>query len=242
MHFAKASPEGEEGSALRAAGAMHASAHVHAIRYGARGSKPYKSAYSQHVGRFLSCMREFQRAPVQKSIDEARDAEGRWTAEAEVGGYKAGGTTGLTRDQVVQKVRRVLDNAVGYEAGSRTASYTGFIAGKVAAAVAGMGSPPDVTEQLEHHVAQATGLILGKMRSDPRIQKLLVSAIAKAPKLFRKALDVGTQSELKGHVARTMADTCLHPRVACDDQALAAVAHGVYQTLHNQLSEQVASI
>lgn len=239
MQLAKASPEGEEGSALRAAGALHASAHVHAVRYGARGSKPYKSAYSQHVGRFLSCMREFQRPAVAKAFspDETRDAAGRWSAEAEVGGYKAGGTTGLTKEQVVQKVRRLLDNVTGHVAGSRTASYGGYVAGKVAAMTAGMGSPPDVTEQLEHHVAHATQLIVGKMRNDPHVRKLFVSAIAKVPKLFRKSLDAGMQSELKGHVARVMSDTCLHPRVAGDDQALAAVAHGVYQNLHNHLSE-----
>ncbi len=64
MSLSKAGPEA--GSALRAAGELHNSAHVHAIRYGDRGSPGYRKAYSQHVGRFLSCMRDFQRGSVAK--------------------------------------------------------------------------------------------------------------------------------------------------------------------------------
>lgn len=246
MHFAKASPEGGEGSALRAAGALHASAHVHAVRYGARGSKAYRSAYSQHVGRFLGCMREFQR--VGKGFDpaEMRDRSGRWAASVETGGYTTGGTTGLTREQVVQKVGRFLkglpDRVVGHEAGSRVASYGGYAAGKAAKMVAGMATPPDVADMLEHHVAHATAVVIGKLRNDPKVRKVLITALAKAPGMFRKSLEPATTAALKGHVARIVADTCLPPRVACDDRALAAVAHNAYRALHDDLSARAASL
>jgi hypothetical protein len=64
MQFSKAGPEA--GSALRAAGELHGSADVHAIRYGDRGTPGYRRAYSEHVGRFLSCMRDFQRGSMAK--------------------------------------------------------------------------------------------------------------------------------------------------------------------------------
>ena len=64
METRKAGPEA--GSAIRAAGELHQSAHVHAIRYGDVKTPGYKKAYSQHVGRFLSCMRDFQRGAVSK--------------------------------------------------------------------------------------------------------------------------------------------------------------------------------
>ena len=47
---------------------------------------------------------------------------------------------------------------------------------------------------------------------------------------------------LKDHVARLIADTRLHPRVAYDDQALAAVAHGAYQHLRGRIETQIASL
>lgn len=237
-----------EGSAVRAASAMHASAHTNAIRYGARGSKEYRRAYGQHVGRFLGAMRQFQRAPAPVAkmfgTSEARDDHGRWAADVQTGRYLAGGTTGLSREQVVAKVRGLLDRASGFRGiGSRLASYSGLIAGKVASAGAGMtGTPPDIADLLDQHVALATGHLIAKAKDDPNVRRLIISALSKGTRVFHKALEPAETSALKDHVARIVADTRLHPRVACDDAALAAVAHGVYRHLHDRLSAQVAAL
>lgn len=49
------------GSAVRAAGKLYGSAHVHAVRYGEPKSKEYKQAFGQHIGRFLTLVRQHGR-------------------------------------------------------------------------------------------------------------------------------------------------------------------------------------
>lgn len=237
MSFAKAV---EAGSALRGAGELHASAHVHAIRYGEQGSPRYKQAYSQHVGRFLSCMREFQRGATDARLgkkfdpDEPRDTGGRW-ADVKIGKYSAGGLTGLNRDEAIKKIRGALDKTVGPH------GVTGFLAGKLAS-MSLPGQPAELQDMIEQHVAHATGYLVQKVKNDPHVRRLFVSALAKGSRLFRKSLEPPETIALKGHVARIMADTRLHPRIACDDAALAAVAHGVYRHMHDRLQAQVAAL
>lgn len=226
----------EPGSAMRAAGALHGSAHVHAIRYGEKGSKTYRRAYSQHVGRFLSCLREVSKAG---PADEARDNAGRWSGAGQSLRSKLYGTTGvvgLSRAQVVSKVKGLLDGALSHEEGlSRKVTYPAGLAG-IATRVAqmvlpGNAIPEDVAASTQKHVAHATGYVIHKVQAHPRFQRLAVKAMTH----LRKGLDQPEGEELKDLVATTIADTSFHPRVACDDGALAAVAHGAFRHCHDRL-------
>ncbi len=221
----------EPGSAVRAAGALHGSAHVHAIRYGEKGSKSYRRAYSQHVGRFLSCLREVSKSG---SADEPRDQSGRWSSgSGSAKPYGTTGTVGLNRGQIVGKVRGFLDAASSHTDDlPRAASYAGTVAAKVAGAAAGMaGAPPDVQDQLTAHVAHATGYVARKVLGHPGLKALATKVLTR----MRKSLESADQNELKGIVANVVADTSLHPRVSCDDAALAQVARGAYRHCHDRL-------
>ena len=224
----------EPGSAVIAAAKLHGSAHVHAIRYGYRGTPAYRKAYSQHIGRFLSAVREAGRGVRKDASDELRDAHGRWARMMEAAGAKLHGTTGITglsRDRVVAKVRDILDSSTGHTPGeSRAASYTAALAGKVAATVV-PGLPGDVASSTEQHVAQATGYVIHKVLAHPGWRRLAASSVLR----LRKSLDGEEADRLKEMVASTIADTRLHPRIAYDDAALAAVARGAHQHLHDRL-------
>lgn len=224
----------EPGSAIIAAAGLHGSAHVHAIRYGNRGTPAYRKAYSQHIGRFLSAVREAGKGVRKDTSDELRDAHGRWTRMMEAAGAKLHGTTGITglsRDQVVSKVRDILDSAAGHTPGaSRAASYTAALAGKVAATVV-PGLPGEVANSAEAHVASATGYVIHKVLAHPAWRRLAAFSVLR----LRKSLDGNEADQLKGIVANAIADIRLHPRIAHDDAALAAVARGAHRHLHDRL-------
>ncbi|MDE2096233.1 MAG: hypothetical protein KGL39_03240 [Patescibacteria group bacterium] len=230
--FIKADGAEEAGSAQRAAAQLHGSAYVHAIRYGARGSKEFKRAYSQHIGRFLSCVRAAGR--VEKTADEPRDSRGRWAT---------GGAVGLTSGDVKAKVRVMLDRAkrgavrtrdiidaaAEHQPGDRrVASYTGAVAGTVASA---LGGPQDVAELTRHHVAVATGHVINRVLNHPVAQKL----ISRASRSLRKGLDPADSGELKELVAKMVADLHLPPQIAGSDTALRDVAVGAYTACRDRL-------
>lgn len=230
--FAKAEGDEEAGSAQRAAAQLHGSAYVHAIRYGPRNSKEFRRAYSQHIGRFLSCVRNAAR--VQKSTSEPRDGRGRWTT---------GGTVGLSRDEVKNKVRTMLDRtkqgavrardivdaAAGHEpTRPRAASYAGMAAKLVASAG---GAPDDVSEMTGRHIATATGHVISRVINHPVARGL----VERATGLFRKSFAPAEIGELKELVAKMVAEVDLPPQIACSDTALREVAVGAYEISRDRL-------
>lgn len=264
--FSKAEP----GSAIQAANAMHASAHCHAIRYGAKGSKDYRQEYSKHIGRFLTRVRQAgrmqkglglagevigaaggaagiysaltQNRPKKKAVaksveDERRDAMGRWAAQMEAKGVKlhgTGGTTGLSRDQVVGKIKKLLDNRAKATA-HVVAHGAGFALGRV-------GIPDEIASHaVEHgkmageHVLAQTGYIIGKALEHPAFKRLTAKVVLARKDKIQKGLEGHHCEELKNIVAGVMADTRLDPHVSCSDDALAHVACGAYRHLHDRI-------
>jgi len=232
----------EPGSAVVAAGAMHASAHVHAIRYGRRGTKPYRQAYNQHIGRFLSLVRSSGKVQKAGPDKEARDAMGRWTRALERKGiqlHQTAGILGKTREQVVAKIRNILDDAVQNEGGKRAAKYVGGLAGLALGSTPGMDT--GTTRQamiLGAHAAdqirEATGTIIGKAMEHPGFKNLAKRVLLRKG-IIHKALEDEHCNSLKNIVAGVMADTRLDPHVSYSDGALAAVAHGAYRHLHDRV-------
>lgn len=234
--FAKAEP----GSAMVAAAGLHGSAHVHAVRYGHQGTKPYRQAYGQHIGRFLSAVRSFGKTPkVTKSRDdELRDAQGRWSAAAEAAGaqpYGTSGTLGLDRGAVKSKVRSMIDSVkpalhptklVGAAAGMAAARY-GFAPGEIA----------DLTQA---HVAEATGHIVGKVKEHPAFKRLVTRVAIHRSDKVEKELDPRADDELKNIVAGAIADTKMHPHVSYSDHALATVARSAHRQLHDRICAMTA--
>jgi hypothetical protein len=276
MTYASLFSKSEPGSAVAAANAMHASAHCHAIRYGAKGSKEYRQEYSKHIGRFLTRVRQAGRlqkgilgpvseivgaaggaagiysavtqnrkpkkqpvaTPLAKSVeDERRDAMGRWAAQMEAKGVKlhgAGGITGLSRDQVLTKIKQLLDNK---------AKTTAHVAAHGASIALGRVGIPDelASHALEHgkiageHVLAQTGYIIGKVLEHPAFKNLATKVSTGKKGNVQKALEGEHCERLKNIVAGVMADTRLDTHVSCSDDALAHVACGAYRHLHDRI-------
>jgi hypothetical protein len=167
--------------------------------------------------------------------DEARDAHGRWMRELIDRGnhlHGTGGIVGLSRGQVVEKVRGLLDTVLSHSEGlSRAGTYSGAIATRVVANVIGLPGSEVLSPDLEHHVASATGYIAHKVLAHPAWRRLATAVITRV----KKSLDDDEAESLKGIVSGVIADTKLHPRVSCDDAALAEVARGAYQHCHDRL-------
>lgn len=210
--------EPEAGSAQRAAAQLHGSAYVHAIRYGERGSKEFKRAYDQHIGRFLSCVRAAGR--VSKSADEARDARGRWAT---------GGSIGQAAGAVKNMVRAVLDSASDYQPGDRRSVK--YMAAAVARGTGGLGVPGDVADMAQFHIANATGHVVNRVLSSKAMRRLS----AGAAKTFRKSLAPEECAELKELVAKAVAELHFPPQLAGSDQAIRQVAVGAYRHCRTRL-------
>jgi hypothetical protein len=164
--------------------------------------------------------------------DEVRDAHGRWMQGLIDRGAKPYGTTGITgmsRDQVKAKVRGFLDENLGHTVGPRPVTYSAAIAARLAGTV--LGLPVDTQVEAEKHIASATGFVTGKVLAHPAWRRLAARVIVR----LRKSLEPDEAEELKGVVSGVMADTRLHPRVSCDDAALAEVARGAYRHCHDRL-------
>lgn len=170
--------------------------------------------------------------------DEARDAHGRWMRDL-LDRHQPYGTTGivgLSRDQVVGKVRGLLDHALSHSEGlPRVGTYAGALATKIGATVLGYATgvpgPEHLAPNLEAHIAAASGYVTHKVLSHPAWRRLATTAVLRV----KKNLSSGEDDELKGIVAGVIADTRLHPRVCCNDTALARVAHGAYQHCYSRL-------
>ena len=146
------------------------------------------------------------------------------------------GTVGLSRDQVVSKVRGLLDTAAGHTGETpRIASYTGALIGRAMQATGGLaGVPDEVANQAYHHVKIATAHVVSKVLHHPAWRRLATAAVLKKGEIS-KALTSDEADGLKGIVAGVIADTRLHPRVGYDDAALGAVARGAYRHCHDRL-------
>ncbi len=178
--------------------------------------------------------------------DEARDAHGRWMQGLIDRGAKPYGTSGITgmsRDQVIGKVRGFLDKNLEHTVGPRSVTYTMALAAKVGSLVTSqiLGLPADTQVEAEHHIASASGYISAKVLAHPATVRMVAKAAKGVARIIRKALDPDEEDELKGIVAGVIADTRLHPRISCDDAALSQVARGAYKHCHDRLCALKAS-
>ncbi len=186
------------------------------------------------------------RAPLFKTgpSGEPRDKFGRWVAAMRAKGAKVhdtSGTTGLNREQVLDKVKRILDDATGHQGiGSRTARYAGALIGAAASAVP--GTPPETFSHATTHgaeladqLAAQTGVIIGKVREHPAFKKLTTRIILREKHKINKMLDPLEADQLKNIIAGVMADTRLDPQVSCSDSGLAVVASGAYRHLYDRI-------
>lgn len=184
------------------------------------------------------------RIPLFKaSPDEPRDVLGRWTRAMRAKGialHDSGGVTGLSRDQVMDKIKRILDSATGAGKGSRVARYLGAAAGVAASSVP--GTPTDLVEPAMRHGAELadklaahTGHVVAKVIDHPAFRRLITRVILKKDMSIRKELAPDEVNDLKNIIAGVMADTRLDPHVSCSDGGLAAVACGAYRHLYDRI-------
>lgn len=177
-----------------------------------------------------------------KAEDEPRDAMGRWTRAMEAKGITLHGTGGLmgkSRDQVIDKIKNILDDVSGHTGGSRIARYTGAAVGALLGSAPGV--PTDIMQPLMHHSAEAadqirqtTSLVVGKTLEHPAFKALARRAIFRK-KGISKSLHPEEGERLKEIVAGVMADTRMPPHVNYSDPALSAVAQGAYRHLHDRI-------
>lgn len=179
-----------------------------------------------------------------KSPDEPRDEMGRWTRAMRAKGVQlhgTAGTTGLTREQVMVKIRGMLDEATGHTGtGSRAARYLGAAAGAAATAITGV--LPELQEtamrsgaELADRVASQTGLIVAKVAEHPAFKRLVTRIVLKKEDSIIKSLTSDEDETLKNIVSGVMADTRLDTHVTCSDSGLAAVACGAHRHLYHRI-------
>ncbi|MFI5380731.1 MAG: hypothetical protein ACHRHE_15640 [Tepidisphaerales bacterium] len=159
--------------------------------------------------------------------------------------HDTSGITGLNREQVLTRIRRILDETTGHTGGSRAARYLGAAAGAViTSGVGGLlpGIPTDLQEPAMRHGAELadrltsqTGHIVAKVLEHPAFKRLVKRIVLRKEANIRKALGGEDADDLKNIVAGVMADTRLDPHVTCSDAGLSAVACGAYRHLCDRI-------
>lgn len=185
------------------------------------------------------------RKPLFKSAeDERRDAMGRWTADMECKGVELHDTTGilgLSRDQVIEKLHRLIDAVAGSPLlGHRTARLLGAAVGFAAGRIPGMpaeiqDNAPMAAAHMAEHIREATGNVVGKVVEHPQFKELRVKIAIARKRKVQKGLDPTDEQQLKNILVAVMADTRMPSQVNYSDAALTAVANGAYRRLCGQI-------